>query len=394
MQGLPFRVITDTEGKLSIITNDDPGNTTTYRIGKVSAEVTGYTGERSIAVYEAGGIHIRTGEGSPTWTKTQLMQISPIQSTDARIEIVIISFAEDAGSGDCGHLPGGLTLTASTEKHSPGRTMQRYGSKVRRENSGSCGESHFLKQNGVLQKERTSSSITKNHSLSDSKQNQTQPSRRYVSAKRYMPQGRQTVSMHDEALTPVVASVLHLIMVAGCCTAIGIIVFEQMHPDEPNAPDVWIQSSAENKYLYHAGGDALPKTSLIPYDTSNVALLQKTSINGDAGWTVWKSGEYLHSSRELGDILLVWKNHNGEETVLYQNGKTGISPVEYHSRLKQCRILFCTGKFRPETGRTGGPRPQNTSGQGLHPQDAPRMHPYCGDRDFPQEMPHTSGSTP
>lgn len=144
-----------------------------------------------------------------------------------------------------------------------------------------------------------------------------------------MLQDRQKLFTHNDALTPVVASVLLLLMVAGCCTAIGIIVFQQMNTEESNAPDARIQTSAESKYhLYHAGGNPLPRSSLILYDANNVDILSKTSINGNTDWTVWNSGEYLQSSRALPGILLVWKNRNGDEIILYRNGNTGLSLVE------------------------------------------------------------------
>ncbi|MCQ2356249.1 MAG: hypothetical protein MJ014_04440 [Methanocorpusculum sp.] len=144
-----------------------------------------------------------------------------------------------------------------------------------------------------------------------------------------MLQDRQKLYTRNDALTPVVASVLLLLMVAGCCTAVGIVMFQQMNTAGSDAPDVRIHTSAESRYhLYHAGDEPLPRSSLILYDANNVDILSKTSINGNADWTVWNSGEYLKSSRALYNILLVWKNRNGDEIILYRNGNTGLSPVE------------------------------------------------------------------
>lgn len=144
-----------------------------------------------------------------------------------------------------------------------------------------------------------------------------------------MLQDRQKLSTRNDALTPVVASVLLLLMVAGCCTAVGIVMFQQMNAAGADVPDVRIQTSAESKYhLYHAGGDPVPRNSLILYNANNEDILSKTSINGNADWIVWSSGEYLKSSRALSNILLVWINRNGDEIILYRNGNTGLSPVE------------------------------------------------------------------
>ncbi|MDR0980935.1 MAG: hypothetical protein LBL85_04050 [Methanocalculaceae archaeon] len=104
-QGLTFRVVTDTGGKLSIVTDDDFGNTTTIRIGRMSAEAAGFSGERSVAAYESGGIHVKTAGRNPAWTTPALLQISPVEPTAARMEIGIISFAENAVISGSGHLP-------------------------------------------------------------------------------------------------------------------------------------------------------------------------------------------------------------------------------------------------------------------------------------------------
>jgi len=104
-QGLTFRVVTDTGGKLSIVTDDDFGNTTTIRIGRMSAETAGFSGERSVATYESGGIHVKTAGRNPAWTTPALLQISPVEPTAARMEIGIISFTENAVISGSGHLP-------------------------------------------------------------------------------------------------------------------------------------------------------------------------------------------------------------------------------------------------------------------------------------------------
>lgn len=136
--------------------------------------------------------------------------------------------------------------------------------------------------------------------------------------------------MHNDAITPVVASVLLLILVAGCCTVIGLLVMQQMNAQgASDVPDVRIQASAREKmyYLYHAGGDPLPRSSLKLYDATNTDILYKTSINGNGNWISWNSGEYLYSSRQLPDILLVWMDSSGKETILFRNGKTGLSMI-------------------------------------------------------------------
>ncbi len=115
-QGLTFRVVTDTGGKLSIVTDDDFGNSTTVRIGRVSAEVSGFSGERSVVTYESGGIHIRTGDENPAWTTPALLQISPGEPAAARIEIGIISFTENAEISGNGHLPVTMMLQESAAR--------------------------------------------------------------------------------------------------------------------------------------------------------------------------------------------------------------------------------------------------------------------------------------
>ncbi|MCZ0859779.1 type IV pilin N-terminal domain-containing protein [Methanocorpusculum sp. MG] len=144
-----------------------------------------------------------------------------------------------------------------------------------------------------------------------------------------MLQDRQKLFTHNDALTPVVASVLLLLMVAGCCTAIGIIVFQQMDAEESNAPDARIQTSAESKhFLYHAGGDTLYRNTITVYNLDN-DITRRTLVNGKKDWTVWRSGEYLQSEQTLSDVYLVWHGQ-GKDVILYHYGinkKTGVTPI-------------------------------------------------------------------
>ncbi|MCQ2355775.1 MAG: hypothetical protein MJ014_01960 [Methanocorpusculum sp.] len=79
-------------------------------------------------------------------------------------------------------------------------------------------------------------------------------------------------------------SVLLLLMVAGCCTIVEIVMFQQMNTAGSDVPDVRIYTSAESRnHLYHAGGEPLPRSSLILYDANNLDILSKTSINGNTG---------------------------------------------------------------------------------------------------------------
>lgn len=115
-QGLTFRVVTDTGGKLSIVTDDDFGNTTTLRIGRMSAEAAGFSGKRSVVTYESGGIHVKTAGGTPAWTTPALLQISPVAPTAARIEIGAISFTENSETSGNGHLPITMMLQESAAR--------------------------------------------------------------------------------------------------------------------------------------------------------------------------------------------------------------------------------------------------------------------------------------
>ena len=65
IQGLTYSVTKDTGGRLSIIADDDVGNATVIPIGKVSAEFTGFSGERTAGAYEAGGVHLKTAGSNP-----------------------------------------------------------------------------------------------------------------------------------------------------------------------------------------------------------------------------------------------------------------------------------------------------------------------------------------
>lgn len=144
-----------------------------------------------------------------------------------------------------------------------------------------------------------------------------------------MLQDRQKLYTHNDALTPVVASVLLLLMVAGCCTAIGIIMFQQMNAAGSDVPDVWIQTSAESRYhLYHAGGDILYRNSVTIYNLDK-DITHLTLVNGKKDWTTWKSGEYLQSEEPLSDVYLVWHGQE-KDIILYHYGiyrKTGVTPI-------------------------------------------------------------------
>ena len=92
MQGLTYSVTKDTGGRLSIIADDDVENTTVIPIGKVSAEFTGFSGERSAVAYEAGGVHLKAAGSNPAWITPAMLQISPVDPTAVQIEINQISF--------------------------------------------------------------------------------------------------------------------------------------------------------------------------------------------------------------------------------------------------------------------------------------------------------------
>lgn len=136
--------------------------------------------------------------------------------------------------------------------------------------------------------------------------------------------------MHNDAITPVVASVFLLILVTGCCTVIGLLVMQQMNAEgASNGPDVRIQPSAGSKYyLYHAGGDPLYRNTVTIYNL-DTDITHRTLVNGKKDWTVWKSGEYLRSEQALADVYVIW--HGGDnDRIIYQYGinrKTGIGPV-------------------------------------------------------------------
>ena len=116
MQGLTYSVTKDTGGRLSIIADDDVENTTVIPIGKVSAEFTGFSGERSAVAYEAGGVHLKTAGSNPAWITPAMLQISPVDPTAVQIEINQISFADDTEISGSGHLPVTLSLKEVTTK--------------------------------------------------------------------------------------------------------------------------------------------------------------------------------------------------------------------------------------------------------------------------------------
>ena len=134
---------------------------------------------------------------------------------------------------------------------------------------------------------------------------------------------------NDDAVTPVVTSVLLLLMVIGCCATIGVIVFHQMNTEETTVPNVRIQTSAESThYLYHAGGESLFRNDISIYNLDN-DITHRTLVEGDKDWTVWKSGEYLYSEQTLSDVYILWRNGE-KEYIIYQYGvnrKTGVTPI-------------------------------------------------------------------
>ncbi len=145
-----------------------------------------------------------------------------------------------------------------------------------------------------------------------------------------MRQDLQRSFMHnDDAVTPVVTSVLLLLMVIGCCATIGVIVFHQMNTEETTVPNVRIQTSAESThYLYHAGGESLFRNDISIYNLDN-DITHRTLVEGDKDWTVWKSGEYLYSEQTLSDVYILWRNGE-KEYIIYQYGvnrKTGVTPI-------------------------------------------------------------------
>ena len=125
----------------------------------------------------------------------------------------------------------------------------------------------------------------------------------------------------DAAVSEVIGTILLFALVV---TAVGIFALfaaDIITESAERIPSVSIQASASGKHLYHAGGDALPKSEIrIFYRSTDIT--EKTTINGNS-WSVWKTGDYLYLSvlYPVDTITVVGRTSAGNEVLLFEGLK-------------------------------------------------------------------------
>lgn len=140
----------------------------------------------------------------------------------------------------------------------------------------------------------------------------------------------------DAGVSPVVAVVLLMGLVAVAGAIIGLSMVAALEDAAGTLPDVRFQASADNQSLYHAGGDALPLKNLVFYDTStrespqSVQLTKngqteaKTSLEGE----VWETGDKItFGANVLKALSIVGLDSRNHPALLYRGVDAAVLPI-------------------------------------------------------------------
>ena len=140
----------------------------------------------------------------------------------------------------------------------------------------------------------------------------------------------------DAGVSPVVAVVLLMGLVAVAGAIIGLSMVAALEDAAGTLPDVRFQASADNQSLYHAGGDALPLGSLVFYNTatrqslSSVQLTKngqteaKTSLEGE----VWETGDKITFGADvLKALSIVGLDSRNHPALLYRGVDAAVLPI-------------------------------------------------------------------
>lgn len=141
----------------------------------------------------------------------------------------------------------------------------------------------------------------------------------------------------DAGVSPVVAVVLLMGLVAIAGAIIGLSMVAALEDAAGTLPDVRFQASADNQSLYHAGGDALPLGSLVFYNTatrqslSSVQLTkngQNTAEETSLAGEVWETGDKITFGADvLKALSIVGLDSRNHPALLYRGVDAAVLPI-------------------------------------------------------------------
>lgn len=141
----------------------------------------------------------------------------------------------------------------------------------------------------------------------------------------------------DAGVSPVVAVVLLMGLVAIAGAIIGLSMVAALEDAAGTLPDVRFQASADNQSLYHAGGDALPLGSLVFYNTatrqslSSVQLTkngQNTAEETSLAGEVWETGDKITFGADvLKALSIIGLDSRNHPALLYRGVDAAVLPI-------------------------------------------------------------------
>ncbi len=122
----------------------------------------------------------------------------------------------------------------------------------------------------------------------------------------------------DSAVSEVIGTLLLFSLVVTAAGLFALFAADIITENAEEIPRVSLRESASPYYLYHAGGDALLKSSVRIYSKST-DITEKTKINGES-WNIWKTGDLLYLSilYPADTITIVGRTSTGREVLLFE----------------------------------------------------------------------------
>ncbi|MDR0980990.1 MAG: type IV pilin N-terminal domain-containing protein [Methanocalculaceae archaeon] len=145
----------------------------------------------------------------------------------------------------------------------------------------------------------------------------------------------RAMSAGDDGVTPAIAVVMLIGLVAVAGAVIGLAMFAAVEDTSGTMPDVRFQVSADGKSLYHAGGDVLPLKSLVFYNTVTKENVPVHLVKGGSTkaatpteWDVWETGDKILFGEEMFNALsIVGLDSRGHPVLLWMGSNAAVLPV-------------------------------------------------------------------
>lgn len=146
---------------------------------------------------------------------------------------------------------------------------------------------------------------------------------------------RTAMPAGDDGVTPVIAVVLMIGLIAVAGAVIGLVMFAALDDASGTLPDVRFQASADGVSLYHAGGDVLPLKSLVFYDgemnpVPSVQLIKggSTDAVSPAEGDVWETGDKMRFDEGvLTSLSIIGQDSRGNPALLWRGVNAMVLPI-------------------------------------------------------------------